>query len=250
MRRFALFFLICFGLIGGLIWQTPLSFVLRQSGLASAGVSWTQARGSIWNGQVTDLSVQQRRIGAFDLKLRPYSLLSGSLAYDAKWIGAFGQGTGRISANTQRFISEDVSLSISLSDIPDLIEELKQVDGTFRMNEAKVQWERFDGCEAASGRLQTDLVRLLGHRMQKDWPELTGNLSCDNGELVATLSGVSAQDETFDIELYIAPQMPVRYNANISGVSPDIQNALALYGFKFENGAYTLYGDSLGGNAH
>lgn len=250
MRSFGIILLFVIGLIGGLIWQVPMSFALRQSGIVSTGVSWTQARGTIWQGQVTDISVQQRKIGALELNLLPGSLLAGALAYDARWVGPMGQGVGNISVSTNRYSARNVSLAVSLSEIPDLVEELKQAEATFRMSQADVSWQRFDGCVEARGSLQTDVVRLVGHQLQKDWPDLTGDLSCADGKLVANLSGESALGERFDVEFTMATSEPVRYRANISGVSPDVENALALYGFKFENGAYTLYGNSVGGNAH
>ena len=250
MRNAGVILLVVIGLIGGLLWQMPLSFALRQSGIASTGVSWTQARGTVWQGQVTDIAVRQRKIGALELNLRPMSVLSGSLAYDARWVGPMGQGAGNISVSTNRYSAENVSLAVSLSKIPDLVEELKQAEGTFRMSGAEIMWERFNGCAEARGVLQTDLVRLVGHQLQKDWPDLTGQLSCEDGNLVANLAGESELGERFDVEFSIATSEPVRYRANISGVSPDVENALALYGFKFENGAYTLHGNSMGGNAH
>ena len=250
MRSAGIILLVVIGLIGGLIWQVPLSFALRQSGIASTGVSWTQARGTIWQGQVTDIAVQQRKIGALELNLIPTSLLSGSLSYDARWVGPIGKGVGSISVSASSYSAKNVSLAVSLSEIPDLVEELKQAEATFRMSQADVSWERFDGCIRASGALQTDVVRLVGHQLQKDWPDLTGELSCENGNLVANLSGESAQGERFDVVFFMATSEPVRYRANISGVSPDVENALALYGFKSENGEYTLHGDSIGGNAH
>ena len=250
MRSAGIFFLVVVGLIGGLIWQMPLSFALRQSGIASSGVSWTQARGTVWNGQVTDIAVQRRKIGALELNLRPASLLSGSLSYEARWVGPIGQGFGNISVSSNRYSASNVSLAVSMSDIPDLVDELKQAGATFRMSQAEVIWERYNGCVEASGSLQSDVVRLVGHQLQKDWPDLTGTLSCENGDLLANLFGESAQGEQFDIVFYLATSEPVRYRANIRGVSPDVENALTLYGFKFENGAFTLHGNSVGGNAH
>ena len=69
------------GLVAGLIWQAPLSFVLRQAGVASTGLTWSQARGSISHGQITDMAIQERNIGALDLRLVSSALLSGSLKY-------------------------------------------------------------------------------------------------------------------------------------------------------------------------
>ena len=250
MRSAGVILLVVIGLIGGLIWQVPLSFALRQSGIASTGVSWTQARGTVWQGQVTDIAVQQQKIGALELNLIPASLLSGSLSYNARWVGPTGRGVGNISVSTNHYSAEDVSLAVNLSEIPDLVEELKQAGATFRMTDADVSWQRFNGCVEASGNLQTDVVRLVGHQLQKDWPDLTGTLSCEDGDLVANLSGESGQGERFDVVFFMATSEPVRYRANISGVSPDVENALALYGFRFENGAYTLRGNSIGGNAH
>ena len=47
---------------------------LRQSGIADRGVSWQQARGSVWHGQVTGLSWRGTQLGAVNLDsdlLRP-----------------------------------------------------------------------------------------------------------------------------------------------------------------------------------
>lgn len=250
MRSTGIILLIAVGLIAGLIWQAPLAFALRQSGIASSGVSWTQARGTIWHGQVTDIAVQQRKVGGLELNLKPVSLIAGSLAYDARWVGPMGQGTGKISLSANRYSAENVSAVISLSDIPDLVEELKQAEATFRVISGDVSWQRYDGCQEAEGELQTDIVRLVGHQLQKDWPDLTGTLTCQDGDLVAIMSGASLNGETFNVEFFMATSKPVRYRATISGVTPDIENALALYGFTFENGAYTLRGNSIGGNAH
>ena len=250
MRSAGLIILVSLGLIGGLIWQAPLSFALRQSGVASTGISWSQARGTIWQGQVTDIAVQQRKIGSVDLSLKPASLGGGKLEYRAQWVGPAGRGVGDLSLGTDTYSARNLSASINLSNIPDVVDEFKQADATFRMSRANIVWGRYEGCKSAGGELQTDIVRLVGHRIQKAWPDLTGTLSCDEGSLVADLSGESQQGEEFNIVFYFAASEPVKYRANISGVSPDIQNALALYGFKLENGAYTLTGNSIAGNAH
>ena len=107
MGRLTALLLAVIGLVAGLIWQAPLSFALRQSGIASSGISWTQARGTVWNGQVTDIAVQQQKVGAVDLSLRPASLLGGSLTYAAEWRGPAGQGNGLISASTNRYAADE-----------------------------------------------------------------------------------------------------------------------------------------------
>ena len=238
------------GLVAGLIWQAPLSFVLRQAGVASTGLTWSQARGSISHGQITDMAIQERNIGALDLRLVSSALLSGSLKYRATWSSPFGSGNGKVALNASRYIAEDVSIRISFSEIPDIIEEFKQVNASIRMTRGTLDWHLDEGCRSAIGELQTDLVRLMGQRIQKSWPDLVGDVSCDGNQLVAQLSGQSSNNEKFSVQFYMTAYEPVRYTAQISGMTQDEANALVLYGFKREGNLYTLRGNSLAGNIH
>lgn len=246
MRAFFIIFLVLVGLIGGLIWQIPLSFALKQSGAASSGMSWSQARGTIWRGQITEIVVQQRRYGSAEVNLRATGLLRGQLKYDTVWVSPFGNGKGNISIGKNRLNANDVSLALAMASIPDVIDEVREVDASFRVSKANIAWDYDEGCISADGALLTDFVRLIGHSYQQNWPDLTGKLECQGADLVADMTGTSALGEEFEIEFVVRALEPARYRATIRGVSPEIATALALYGFQSENGSLILRGNSVG----
>ena len=93
----------------------PLSFVMRNAGIAQKGVSWQQARGTVWHGQVTGLGYQGHAIGALDVKSSPLSLLSGSIGSKINWTSPAGRARGNISVSTSATKISDVAAELDIS---------------------------------------------------------------------------------------------------------------------------------------
>jgi len=239
MGRVLLFVLAALCLLIGLVWQVPLSYTMKQSGVAAHGLSWEQARGTIWAGEVTGAGWKGTPVGAAGLKLKPLSPLSGRLEYDILWRGPMGQGSGDAAFSSGGARAKDLKLNIALGAIPALRGELRNIDATVRLMDGSVHIKK-GVCSTAKGTITTDLVRLGGEQLRRTWPDLTGNITCDQGELILPLTGAAASGERFSITVRMGLAGRFGLTARVEGADIETENALALYGFTYENGAYVL----------
>lgn len=91
MMRFLLLFLLIAGFVIGLIVFAPLSFILKTTGAADRGLSWTSVDGTLAGGRITGLRAGQDLLGDASLKLNPASLLGLGIEYNFDWSGPSGE---------------------------------------------------------------------------------------------------------------------------------------------------------------
>jgi hypothetical protein len=75
--------------------------------------------------------------------------------------------------------------------------------------------------------VSTDLARQVALRFGRDWPLLTGALSCAEGEIVADVSGEAADGTQIRARIGGARAL----NVQVSNTSSDVVAALQLAGF-------------------
>ncbi len=94
-------------------------------------------------------------------------------------------------------------------------------------------------CEAATGTIRTDVLKRNKARFQWQGPELSGPINCENGEIVATLSG---QDSRTEIEAVARINLSGSYRleTSVSSRDPEAAALLPLYGFQRSGGRFTL----------
>lgn len=218
-------------LIAGVIAFTPLSFVMRQSGIAERGVGWQQARGSIWQGQVTGLSWRGEPIGAVNLESNPLRLLSGGASHHVTWVSPQGRGDADIKASRKSIVAGNANLSMPVTRRTGIDPAFSQLGASIRLSGGQL---RFSGerCDSASGTVTSDIARLAAASMGRDWPILSGPLTCKDGELEALMSGAAADGTRLELRLNRATGLRV----TLENADDEVKANLALAGFQSENG--------------
>lgn len=240
MKRAAFILIFIAALMFGIMSGVPLSFMMRQAGLVDQGISWQQARGTIWHGQVTGLGYRGQPVGALDVKSSPRSLLSGAIVSDVKWVGQAGRARGKLklsgsSANLSGFAAE-----LDISRLSGIHPELRRVGGTLKLSNAAARLDSAGKCQAASGAAQLDLVRRLGVQYGRDWPLLAGAPACSDGNFELPLTGDGPNRERFEITLRARPDGRTGMDVHVERLDPQAIAALAALGFTNTGNGYTL----------
>ena len=221
----SLLFLVC--LVAGLVAFAPLSFAMRSSGIAGQGIGWQQARGSVWSGQVTGLTWKRQPLGSVNIESSIARLVSGQPLHEARWNGPAGQGRALVTLQGQAVEVRDLSASFPVDRIGKLDPALAGLGSTVRLSKARLVM-RGSRCLEAEGTVTTDLARLAATAFDRDWPVLTGPLSCEQGEPVARLTG-TADDGTV-LALSGRPSDGLRLE--LETPDPDVRAILQASGFQ------------------
>lgn len=226
---FVILFLIT--LVGGLIAFTPLSFVLRQSGMAERGLGWQQARGSIWHGQVTGLSWRGTPVGAINLDSDLLRMLGGGPSHHVSWVGQQGQGQADIKASRDSVLADHINLNLPLTDEWNVDPMIAQLGGSIRLSDGQVRLAG-ERCESAAGTVTSDVVRLAAAGFGRDWPIVSGPLGCLNGQLEADLSGKAADGTV----LHMMFSQSAGLRVTVAEADDEVKANLAFAGSRDENG--------------
>lgn len=229
MKRLILLLFIC-ALIVGIVRYTPLSFAMRVAGVSDHAIGWRQARGTVWNGQVTGLSVAGMAAGHTELKLRPSDLLSGNIGFDARWSAPFGRAAAVVHPISTGLQINDTTAEIFLANAPFIDPRLRDLGASIRGEQLNIEFGQY-GCEQASGTILTDAVTLAGLQYGRTWPELKGNLRCEDRTLITTLSGDGRAGEAFRLTARYDGTGQFSYIIDASGVDFEAQSALTAIGF-------------------
>jgi general secretion pathway protein N len=234
MMRTGMLFLLLFvmTLLAGLVAFAPLSFALRQSGVAERGLSWQQARGSVWHGQVTGLSWRGTPLGAVNVDSDLLRVVTGAPAHDVAWSGPYGQGRGMIRASRASAETKDVSLSIPITEQIGADPLIARLGSTIRLSQGYVKMSR-ERCDEASGNVTSDVARLAAASFGRDWPLLSGPLSCSGNQLSTILSG----DATDGTRIVLNAGLQDGFELELTNFDEDLRNALLVAGFADRDGA-------------
>ena len=170
--------------------NVPLSFVMKASGLASQGVSWQQARGTVWHGQVTGLTVQGEAAGAVESDFSLMRLVTGKPGHLLHWTGPFGHGSALAGLSKHGLHIHGGQAAITF-DAARISAAFPARDVSLRLSGVAMDLGR-EGCLSASGDVETDALAHISAAYGATWPELTGFMSCEQGELVMSMQGQAA----------------------------------------------------------
>lgn len=237
MRKFLMLILFILVLIAGLFAFTPLGFVLNQSGAGGMGIGWAKVDGTLMKGRISGFYAGTQPIGDVSLKLRPISLVTLSPSYDVQWGGAGGQGTARLTLSRSTLSADDVRMRLQISALEGLEPAVRAMGGTLDVENGAFELTR-SGCESASGELSTTSLSTLAAQYGRQFGEISGPISCDNGSFAIAMAGESDAGDEVNIDA----------RANILGggdfatrvITQDTQIILALtqIGFVRENGGF------------
>lgn len=237
MRKFLMLIVFVVVLIAGLFAFTPLGFVLNQSGVGNMGIGWAKVDGTLMKGRISGFYAGTQPIGDVSLKLRPLSLLTLSPSYDVQWGGAGGQGTAMLTLSRRALRAESVRMRLEIGALEGLEPAVRAMGGTLNVENGGFELTR-SGCEDASGNLSTTALSTLAAQYGRQFGEIAGPISCENGSFAIAMAG----------ESNVGDQVNIDASANILGggdfatrvKTQDTQIILALsqIGFVRENGEF------------
>lgn len=215
-----------------LVTSAPLSFVLKRSGIVQQGVSWQQARGTAWHGQVTGLAVRGDPVGAVQGDFSLLRMIQGRPGHLLRWSGPSGQGSAlaALSGSSIRIRQGRAAVTLDATRISSLF---PAQDVSLRLSNVSIN-AASNGCQSASGNVTTDALSRISAGYGANWPELKGSLSCVNGDLVISVEGQAADGTQ------IAARSSLQGNGRLElwDVPENQTNALLLAGFTNEAGRY------------
>ncbi|MEO0983617.1 MAG: type II secretion system protein N [Pseudomonadota bacterium] len=230
-----------------LVAATPLSFVLQRANIASTGLQWGQAQGTVWNGRLSGLTYGVQPIGDMRLSLRPSALLSGRVAYDLDWNGPAGRGSGTLEFNRDVVILENVEAEARIAELKGLADRVRALGGRVELRAETVRVRR-GRCAEASGRVSTDALANAAAAFGRAFAVVEGPIECDGPMLQIPLQGRSSAGDELVARLRVGVVEPSTFEAEARTEDSDFGVALSLLGFEFSEGLYKYRREtSLGG---
>lgn len=210
----------------------PLATALTYSGAASNGVSWTEARGTIYSGGLDNLTVNGTNYGNADLTLDAGALMGGTLQYLVDWTGTHGQGTGRVSVAEGNLVTlKDYSIKLDLEDYERAAKWIREAGGQIKIEGPLIQF-RGGECVEAQGVATSDVLDRNREVLGSGWSDLRGDIACEDGQLLVPIQSENAAGTRFAAYLRVAPGSAAKFEARISGrISRALGFALPLAGF-------------------
>lgn len=237
MGRFV--FITVFALIfsGLLAWNIPLGFILSKSGLRQQGFNWSQAEGTIWSGRINGISIRGQPFGDAVIKFRPFDLISGFVGYDVQWGGAGGRGSGRLALRSGQIEATGLRLEQQIAGLEGLASNVRAIGGVIRFDGGSVLLR--DGkCTNAAGAASTDALTRIAALYGREFPLLSGKLSCVSGEIGLQLAGISVAGDQISVSLSAAGNGRSRFTAQAMTKDSQIALLLASSGFVSEAGEW------------
>lgn len=216
----------------------PLLFVLRQSGLVQQGVSWQQARGTVWHGQVTGLVVRGDVAGAVEGDFSLMRVLKGQPGHMVRWSGPYGRGSALASLASDGIRIRKGQAALTF-DAARISASFPAQDVSLRLTNVSIDAGR-TGCREASGRVTTDVLSRVSAVYGATWPELTGTLSCDRGQLAFSMEGRAVDGTQISANAYLDGGGRLE----LWDVPEDQASALLLAGFTNEAGRFVYSQES------
>lgn len=236
MRRLLLLILFIFMLLCGLVAFMPLGFVLNQSG-AGNFVGWAKVDGTLMKGRVSGLYTGTQPIGDIDLELRPLSLLTLRPTYDVQWGGAGGRGTGILTLSRSALIGRDLRLQQELGALEGLSPPVRAMGGSLRLSDGAFRITP-GGCESASGTLSTNTLTTLAAQYGRQFGQISGPISCNDGAFVIDLEGVADNGDRVEIDASANFAGYGEFTTQVETQDAQIVIALTQVGFQRENGRF------------
>ena len=241
-RTLLVFFALVFGAM--VIARAPLSAMLALAGAKDAGLSYSSAEGTIWNGRLRDVSIDRRPIGDVAVGMELFPLLTGRLSADVDARGPGLDADGKVSlglGGTARLTAARIEADMGVLGRGEFLGT--PAAGLIRAEIEELVLTR-SGCRGASGDIWTDALAVAARAYDAVEIPLQGALSCEKGVLAAPLSGTQ-EGESVWIDIMVQPDLRYGVTASIASQSPSLNEALAFLGFEpSERGlSYEMTGD-------
>lgn len=237
-------FVVLLVVVGGIVGAAllPMSVAADFARRHVAGLAYSDATGSVWNGKLQGVVIQGVSVGDVSVKLDAGQVFAGKasarIAFSRPELaGAAVVSRGLFGGRTDL---AKVRLDGQVKAVPVLPSRVRATDGRFTLAIDKAVFGK-NGCQSASGEVWSDALSKtdLGH----GWigPDLRGPVRCDAGRLEAATTGKTSTGEEVTANLGIGADLSLDLQARVANVSQGAIETLTSLGFQPESGAYALH---------
>ena len=181
--------------------------------------------GTIWRGTVSGLPL----MGTANVQTFPFAR---RVEFEA------GEGRNFISGMLTPSEAKDVDVRMDFSTIPFTDGRLKGLQGDF-MAQISEMIIADNACASVAGSAKTDVLQRNGGTVQWTGPELSGPIQCEEGSLVANMSGQDAQQKILAI-IKLNPNGTYRAEVDVRTARPEADLVLPLFGFSRSGQSFVL----------
>ncbi|WP_417317576.1 type II secretion system protein N [Emcibacter sp.] len=202
-----------------------------------AAFGYQRVEGTVWNGMFHYPRIGRQEARSLAVSLSPGGLLTGKAVTDFRLTGEDVSGTGTLTLSP----GGHVQLSDSGIDI-----DLDRQAGFLRFRgNIYFSVDRLDltdkGCDVIEGRFRTDLMKPLVSMGLWGDPENTGNLTCDKGRLIVTISDGQGEEQR-QVSFALDPlQMRLDTDISIRTGRQDVRETLTRAGFRKRNNSWVWH---------
>jgi hypothetical protein len=189
------------------------------------GIGALDYRGTVWNGSISGLPI----FDAATVKVHP---LRRSVDLKA------GDGASYASGLLRRTSAENLRLRLPLSALPLTDGRLQGLKGRVDVDIATADYTP-TGCTAATGTVRTDILQRNGGTIDWTGPELSGPIRCEDGALLAELTGRDAAQQ-IDILLRLQPDGVYRAEVSARTTRVEADAVLPMFGFTRDGSVFRL----------
>lgn len=239
MKAFGLVVLFLLVLTGGLVWHLPMKVLTDAAGLEAQGIRLSGVQGSWRQGQASMLSVGAYRLGQVETRWKPARLPDGEAAFDVRLSGPGLSARAELarSVTGAAMALREGSVRLDVAGFPGLADRVRAVGGSVALSGADIA---MDGgrCVRAAGRVETDVLARAQDVYGWTGPVLTGDITCENGQIVMPLAGQTPGGDRFTAEARLGGAGLQSAFARVETADPQLIQILTFTGFQAEDGAW------------
>lgn len=231
-RRFLLVALASFAVAAAAV--APASVGAWALTRSSPLFSVTGAEGTLWRGRLTGVSYNGVLVGDVDYRLAAMPLFIGRIAIDAQSSNGALLGRARLSMGAGGADLRDVSAEFNLGAIRRYTFFGARYQGIARLKAGRLALSK-DRCVAQAAMFSTTAFDALAKSWSSEAFPLDGAIACQDGALVADLSGESVEGKAA-IGMTIRPDFTYAVRIAAQPRRDDISRALQAFGFENKDG--------------
>lgn len=231
-RNLAIIFGVAF--LGFLIAGLPLKLV-APSLVSGAGLTYSEASGTVWNGRFYNAAIGGRRFGDLSLRFNPLYLALGRIHLGFSFDGPDGAGSGILESGLGSYVAlKDATMDVLVRNVPSEL----ALSGNLRLDAVSLV---LDGgaCRSAEGSLETDILSRNAAALGWDGPMLAGSVECRDGALHIPIAG-SRGSESVSIEASLFADRRYEARVVVTTENPTLLQVLPNFGFSNDEGVLAL----------